>query len=667
MELTPDQLKFINTLKKLGGSAGQITLKRSLKWSKIRFDQAKKELQANKLVSLGKGRGGSIELTEHFDLDSSTSASEPLLIETEDELLDLESTKLLFQLPDIGSWEQVAVACLTDSLTLKELANLVGAEVYNLLVSKIRSNGLDRKPNKVELAIALLQIYNRDLLFSPDVSKMTREYLAKANEIQAPKRMSPGKKEALQFVRNVGLPLEMAGEPREDDRDPFIIIKARENDYKPLQPFQLEIVEEAKSIFKDSKSINRALVSLPTGAGKTRTAVEIVHYWMNDLISKNFLVECSLTIWIAQTDELCEQAFNQFREVWENNPQKHSTKIIRMWGGFWGESKEVIWETINEVRMPAIIICTINTLHSLILQAKEIIDKALAQSIKDQCDFLIVDEAHHAAAKTYQDVFEEIRNHRYYMEPGNPQGINLLGLTATPYRNTSENGTEPLRKIFKNILIPRNSFPKLDEENPVKSLKKYLQEMEILSTEQIDVIKTNLKLSIDEKGAVDDLYAKKLNDSSFRHKRREFIVEHILQVINEEKDASIIYFGPTVEDAKVISSMLKMEGAKSAFIGDKLNLNVREEIIRDFKQGTHQILCNCRILTAGFDAPKITHVIIGWPTDSTILFHQIIGRGLRGTKFGGTPTCRIKIFTDEVENMKDHHFAHMKYFEDWEK
>ena len=191
--------------------------------------------------------------------------------------------------------------------------------------------------------------------------------------------------------------------------------------------------------------------------------------------------------------------------------------------------------------------------------------------------------------------------------------------------------------------------------------------MEILSTEEIEVVKTNLKLTLDDKGAVDEVYAKKLNDSAFRHKRREFIVEHILQIVKNENDSSVIYFGPTVEDAKVISSMLKMEGAKSAFIGDKLNLNVREEIISDFKKGKHKILCNCRILTAGFDAPKITHVIIGWPTDSTILFHQIIGRGLRGTKFGGTPKCQIKIFADEVENMKDHHFAHIKYFEEWEQ
>jgi len=664
LEFTPDHEKFLNVLKKLGGSMGQIALRRSLRWSKIRFDQIKRELQDLKVITLGKGRGGSIQLFE-MSTELSSGFQFPLTQLNNDET-QFEKDLLVFQLPQEGSWEQEVVECLQNSLSLKDLIFLVGSEIHNLLVSKIRSIGQDRKPNKLELSIILLQIYNRDLLFSPDIAKSVRELLAKANDLYAPKRLVPGKKEALQFVRNVGLPIEMAGEPKEDDRDPFIIIKAKENEYKPLQSFQLEIVDRAIEIFSNSNTINQALVSLPTGAGKTRTAVEIIHRWMNNFISSDKLEECSLTIWIAQTDELCEQAFNQFKEVWENNPQKHPTKIIRMWGSFWIDSKEEIWDTVNQVRMPVIMICTINTLYSLILQADKIIDKALAQSIKDQCDFIVIDEAHHAAAKTYQQVFEEISNHRYHLKKLNILGVNLLGLTATPYRNVSQNGTEELQKIFKNILIPKKSFPILDEKNPVRSLKKYLQDLEILSVEKIEIINTSIKISLDEKGAVDDLYAKKLSDSSFRHKRREFIVDHILQIIQETRESSIIYFGPTVEDAKVISAMLKMEGASSAFVGDKLNLSVREQVISDFRNGKHQILCNCRILTAGFDAPKITHVVIGWPTDSTILFHQIIGRGLRGPKFGGTSKCIVKIFTDEVDNMKDHNFAHIKYFEEWE-
>lgn len=662
-ELSKDQNQLLNTLMKLGGKTGQISLKRSLRWSKIRFDQTKKELLALGFVNLGKGKGGSIEVRD----TGYTPIQDDQL-----PLIDYSETdegvkKLLFELPQEGSWEYDALNALEDALTAKDLITLVGPEVYNLLVSKIRSDGVDRKPSKSELIISLLQVYNRDLLFNPDTAQKARELLAKHYNIPKPKRLAAGKREALEFVKKVGLPSEMAGEPRDDDRDPFVIIRSRDTEYKPLQPFQEEIVADSLRIFDDSTKINRALVSLPTGAGKTRTAVEIIHTWMNNLIKKDQFEECSLTIWIAQTDELCEQAFNQFREVWENNPQKTPTKIVRMWGGFWHEAKDVLWETIDEVRMPTILICTINTLNSLVMKASEMIDKALAQAIKDQCDFIVVDEAHYAGAPTYQQVFDEIIVHRHSLIQGQSLGLNLLGLTATPYRHTDENGISALKKIFNTILIPSKTFPQIDNHNPVRSLKRFLQDLQILSTESIEVIQTNIKLKIADKGKIDDEYGKNLEKSALRHKRREFIVDHIKSIFESDPNASLIYFGPSVEDAKIISSMLKMEGTKSAFIGDRLSLHVREEIIREFKEGKVQIICNCRILTAGFDAPKITHVILGWPTDSTVLFHQIIGRGLRGTKFGGTDQCMIKIFADEIENMKDHHFAHDAYFEAWEK
>jgi superfamily II DNA or RNA helicase len=52
-------------------------------------------------------------------------------------------------------------------------------------------------------------------------------------------------------------------------------------------------------------------------------------------------------------------------------------------------------------------------------------------------------------------------------------------------------------------------------------------------------------------------------------------------------------------------------------------------------------LCNCEVLTTGFDAPRVTHVVVGRPTVSQVLYEQMVGRGLRGPQFGGTPECVI--------------------------
>jgi superfamily II DNA or RNA helicase len=48
-----------------------------------------------------------------------------------------------------------------------------------------------------------------------------------------------------------------------------------------------------------------------------------------------------------------------------------------------------------------------------------------------------------------------------------------------------------------------------------------------------------------------------------------------------------------------------------------------------------------QVLTTGFDAPKVTHVVMGRPTVSQVLYEQMVGRGLRGAKFGGTSHCTI--------------------------
>jgi hypothetical protein len=54
-----------------------------------------------------------------------------------------------------------------------------------------------------------------------------------------------------------------------------------------------------------------------------------------------------------------------------------------------------------------------------------------------------------------------------------------------------------------------------------------------------------------------------------------------------------------------------------------------------------RVLCNCEVLTTGFDAPRVTHVVMARPTVSQVLYEQMVGRGLRGARFGGTETCVI--------------------------
>ena len=75
----------------------------------------------------------------------------------------------------------------------------------------------------------------------------------------------------------------------------------------------------------------------------------------------------------------------------------------------------------------------------------------------------------------------------------------------------------------------------------------------------------------------------------------------------------------------------------------------RFRAIESFKGGNCGVLVNFGILTTGFDAPNIGAVFITRPTNSIILYSQMLGRGLRGPKVGGMKKC---IVYDVVDNIK---------------
>lgn len=77
----------------------------------------------------------------------------------------------------------------------------------------------------------------------------------------------------------------------------------------------------------------------------------------------------------------------------------------------------------------------------------------------------------------------------------------------------------------------------------------------------------------------------------------------------------------------------------------------RREIIKWYLEDDRQepqirILCNFGILTTGFDAPRTSAVLIGRPTTSLVLYSQMVGRGLRGERSGGTSTAEIVTIVD---------------------
>lgn len=88
-------------------------------------------------------------------------------------------------------------------------------------------------------------------------------------------------------------------------------------------------------------------------------------------------------------------------------------------------------------------------------------------------------------------------------------------------------------------------------------------------------------------------------------------------------------FAPTVAFATMCRDAFRSAGVSAEIISGKTEASEREEIYEDFRSGKTRILCNCQVLTEGFDMPRMSCLIIARPTQSPVLYTQMVGRVLR--------------------------------------
>ena len=97
-----------------------------------------------------------------------------------------------------------------------------------------------------------------------------------------------------------------------------------------------------------------------------------------------------------------------------------------------------------------------------------------------------------------------------------------------------------------------------------------------------------------------------------------------------------------------MSKILQNADIASETIIGKTPYGARRTFIKRFKDKDIQVLCNYEVLATGFDSPEIDTLMIARPTSSKIVYEQMVGRGLRGTAFGGTEDCTIITVKDNI-------------------
>jgi superfamily II DNA or RNA helicase len=222
-------------------------------------------------------------------------------------------------------------------------------------------------------------------------------------------------------------------------------------------------------------------------------------------------------------------------------------------------------------------------------------------------------------------------------------------LSATPGRtwNTPEEDSKLADFFYKQkakIIID-------GYENPVDYLieKKYLAKTvntklffnsgTTLTAQDLIYLKENYVLS--------NKVLKKISEDRLRNLA---IISKVKELI--KKHQRIILFAITKPHAIVLNSLLTAIDIKSNVLTSDTNSIERNRIINNFKVSRKDnpesiVLCNFGILTTGFDAPETSCAVIARPTDSLVLYSQMVGRAIRGLESGGNEEAEIVTVIDD--------------------
>ena len=304
-----------------------------------------------------------------------------------------------------------------------------------------------------------------------------------------------------------------------------------------------------------NKGIKKTLLVLPTGTGKTVVFSSIAE----ERVKQNHRV-----LILAHRAELLSQAADKIKKL---------TQL----------------DTALEKRDSH----SVNTMFPITLGSVQTLQQKqrLDEFPKDYFQDIIVDEAHHSLAKSYQNIFDHFSD------------ANILGVTATPSRGDKKILTE----WFDSIAY------------------EYSMRQAIVEKYLVPIKAQLIPLTL-------DISTVKINNGDYAINEIGSALEPYLQSIAEQmkkycKGRKTIVFLPLISTSQLFFKILQDIGIRAAEVNSK-SMN-REEILHNFENGKYDVLCNAMLLTEGWDCPSVDCVIILRPTKIESLYRQMIGRGMR--------------------------------------
>lgn len=405
----------------------------------------------------------------------------------------------------------------------------------------------------------------------------------------------------------------------EDFMRRFAIVRPAEQAPDPREPhpYQLEAWDRLRAHLAEAEhgGVFRGLLVMPTGSGKTYTAVR----W---LVS-NVIARGGRVLWLAHRTELLNQAAAEFHRlsVFASGRERLRVRIV---SGDHCAATQI--DPADDIVVASI---------ASLARAHEVVEALVA----DPHLFVVVDEAHHAPARSYRNLLEKLDARKRFR---------LLGLTATPTRTReSERGT--LHELFGGRVIHQVEVRALIDRRILASPRP----VHVATRAEVETGVTLDDLAHWE--TFNDLSEAWLDRIAHIEDRNAVIVQHYLA--NRSRYGQTLIFAINVAHAALLTERLRECGVAVDYVASYRpdgTSGEPEDVIRRFRDKQLEVLVNVQMVTEGVDVPAIRTVFLARPTSSEILVRQMIGRALRGPAAGGTPEAFLVSFED-----------HWSQFHDW--
>ena len=326
-----------------------------------------------------------------------------------------------------------------------------------------------------------------------------------------------------------------------------------------LRDYQIEICEKVNEAFEAHRSV---MMQMPTGTGKTVVLASLVKQYLNRD------ADCSVLI-VAHRIELIEQ----------------TGTFLNHFGIDYG----MIAGGKRPAMLKRVMVASVQTLSKNL-------DIDLSPSL------VVIDEAHHALAKTYQMLWTAWPEAKF------------LGLTATPYRMSGDGFTD----LFE-VLVDSWSVKQFIADGWLSPYDYYSIRPDSEEQQEIDSLK--------KRGADGDFQMKELREKFDVRPSIERLFESFERFAFDKKG---IIYAIDIAHAEHIAEFYRLQGVNAVAISSKTPAKERAEVIRTFwDENRIQILVSVDLFSEGFDCPDVEFIQMARPTLSLAKYLQMVGRGLR--------------------------------------